>query len=118
MSHSAIDSVIAKQLLYCWVSEALNVLVPKQRGAGFVKVPYGHHRNVKLDILSEAAGCELFGLDGALEFQCGGKIFHGGSEVRNAFVATVLPLLEKHYGVPAREIDVREFWRLHPVSGL
>lgn len=104
-----------KELLYCWVARDFNVLVPKRRGSGFLKVPYGHHVDQSLDVIADAGRCEVTGLDGALAFECGGEIFNGGDEVRSDFAAIIIPRLESHYGLTAREIDAPDFWRLVPV---
>lgn len=104
-------------LLYCWVAANFHVLVPKKRGAGYLAVPYGHHQNQGLDRIGDLAGVDVTGLDGALCFECGGKVFHGGDCARAAFVAKVIPPLEVHYGMASREISVNEFWRLHPLVG-
>lgn len=102
----------AKELLYSWVANGFNVLVPKQRGEGFLKVPYGHHIKKGLDAAADAGNCDVYGLDGVLEFNW--FTFDAGK--RAAFVSAVVPLLEAHYGWPAREIDQYEFWRLRPTT--
>lgn len=103
-----------KQLLFSWVAECFSVLIPKIRGDGFLKVPLGHHENFALREISEAAGCDIFGLDGSLDFQVDGAIYHGGHEARAEFASRVLPALEAHYGVSAREISRGDFYRLNP----
>lgn len=110
------ESPPTRELLYCWVANVFAVLVPKKRGAGFLRVPYGHHHNAKLTAIGDAARCDICGLDGALEFECGGRIFHGGETLRKEFSAVVVPLLEGYYGVPAREIRETEYWTLNPCS--
>lgn len=91
------------------------MLVPKKRGAGFLKTPYGHHHNLELSRVESMAGCDLWGLDGSLDFQVSGAILHGGRDGQLAFSSKVMPLLELYYGVPSREIGVSDFWRLHPM---
>ena len=109
-----------KTLLYCWVAQNLCVLVPKKRGEGYLKMPYGHHHNMALtDIANDArddAHVDVMGLDGALEFECGGRIFHGGEVVRKEFSSKVIPRLEEHYGYASREIHETEFWEKHPLT--
>lgn len=58
----------------------------------------------------------MFGLDGALFFECSGSVFHGTPAVREAFAAKVVPALERHYGLRAQEISESEFWQLHPLE--
>lgn len=105
-----------KELLYCWVAQGLSVLVPKRRGEGFLKAPYGHHVDTELDRIGDKVQCDVTGLDGALEFCCSGLIYHGGKTARKQFSDVVVPALASHYGISAREITTQEFWRLHPVA--
>lgn len=104
-----------KALLYCWVAQTLSVLVPKKRGEGYLKVPYGHHYNEALTDIANAAHVDVTGLDGALEFECGGSVFHGGEAARNEFLSKVIPRLETYYGYAAREIHEKEFWEKNPL---
>lgn len=106
----------AKQLLYCWVAQGFNVLVPKTRGQGFLKVPYGHHHDPALSEIGDSVGVEVTGLEGALHFWCPGSIYHGPQEGQQEFAARVMPELEKHYGWASREITASEFWKLNPYS--
>lgn len=103
-----------RELLFCWVAETFSVLIPKIRGEGFLKVPLGHHENQALRDVSEIAGCDICGLDGSLDFEVGGKVFHGGHDARAEFALRVVAALEAHYGVPAREISRAEFYELNP----
>lgn len=107
------DQSEPKELLYFWMSSSLEVLVPKKVGSGFLKVPYGHHANAGLAALDRAAGCDIFGLDGALSFQCGTRVAIDEAG-RRAFESKVLPALERHYGWPTREVTATEFWGKHP----
>lgn len=105
-----------KTLLYCWVAQNLNVLVPKVRGEGFLKIPYGHHHNQSLTAIANNAGVDVNGLDGALCFECSAAIFHGSEAVKDAFVEKVIPPLEKYYGMPSRKIESNEFWEKNPFT--
>lgn len=105
-----------KELLYCWVAKTLSVLVPKKRGEGYLKVPYGHHHIMALTDIANDADVDVTGLDGALEFECGWKIFHGGEATRKDLSSKVIPRLETHYGYAAREIHEKEFWEKHPLT--
>lgn len=105
-----------KTLLYCWVAQVFSVLVPKQRGTGYLRQPYGHHHNQELTDIAFGSHCDVFGLDGALEFQVGGKRFHGEQSGRDEFVAEVMPKLERYYGMASREVTQAEYWELHPLS--
>lgn len=105
-----------KELLYSWVSGQFSVLVPKKRGAGFLKTPYGHHHNLELSRVESMAGCDLWGLDGSLDFQVSGAILYGGRVGQLAFSSKVMPMLEQYYGFPSKEIEPAEYWRLHPIK--
>lgn len=59
-----------KELLVLFRSKSIGILVPKQRGEGFLKVPLGHH-NCPLSQLARDIGYDIFGLDGELEIQTG-----------------------------------------------
>lgn len=102
------------KLLFCWVAEGLQVLVPKRRGSGYLRVPYGHHVDKALDSIAAIAKCDLFGLDGALYFDCGWDICHGNEEIQTKFIEKVRTPLESHYKMPSQLIDRNTFWALHP----
>ncbi|MDR9839672.1 MULTISPECIES: hypothetical protein [Herbaspirillum] len=104
-----------KELLCCWVAGQFCVLVPKRRGSGFLRVPYGHHFDEGLDDIASTVSCDVFGLDGMLEFECGGSTYHD-QVARERFFKQVVPRLETHYGVLAREVSQSEFWRYHPLT--
>lgn len=106
----------SKQLLFCWVANGFNVLAPKRRGTGFLRVPYGHHPDTALDAIADLVHVDVIGLDGSLHFECKGAVFHGPQELRDAFAGKVVPALERHYGLCAKEIDEVEFWQLHPLE--
>lgn len=106
----------SKALLYCWVAKTLSVLVPKKRGKGYLKVPYGHHYNEALTDIANTAHVDVTGLDGALEFECAGSVYHGGVDDRKEFLSKVIPGLEAYYGYAAREISEKEFWEKNPLQ--
>ena len=105
-----------RQLLYCWITNGFNVLVPKLRGKGYLRAPYGHHNDPGLNAIASVASCDIYGLDGSLEFVCGGDVFHGGNAKRENFSAVIVPRLEQHYGISAREIGRDEYWECHPIA--
>ena len=102
------------KLLFCWVAEGLHVLVPKRRGTGFLSVPYGHHTDKGLDAIAALANCDLYGLDGALNFDCGWDICHGQKGTQDAFIERIRKPLEAHYKMQSQLIDANTFWELHP----
>lgn len=106
-------------LLYCWVSNGFSVLVPKRRGTGYLKVPYGHHHNDALTAIANEVGCDVIGLDGELAFESREvkTLYHNRvSDDRAAFVAKIMPMLEKHYQMDSREVDADTFWESHPLT--
>ena len=103
-----------RELLCCWVAMRFQVLVPKRRGMGFQMVPYGHHFHDGLSQVEAVAGCDIVGLDGALEFCCPEALYHGKEEEKATFEAKVLPALQELYGCPARRVSPKEFWSNHP----
>lgn len=104
------------QLLYAWVGQGLSVLVPKRRGRGFLRAPYGHHNQPALNAIADLAGCDVFGLGGSLDFQVPGDVYHGGQLKRAEFAGRLLPALEKVYEAKSREITAADFWQLHPLK--
>lgn len=104
-----------RELLYNWSSEALDVLVPKKRGEGFLMVPYGHHHDRGLSSIEDEARCLLTGLDGYLNFYTGLEITCY-PEKRAEFASRIMPLLEKHYNCSSREIEKDEFWEKCPAK--
>lgn len=111
-----VTTTTTRELLYCWVAWQFSVLVPKRRGVGFLKVPYGHHVDAGLLDIETIAGCDIYGLDGALDFQCPGSVYHGGNSARIEFASIVMPELERHYGCTSREIRPAEFFALNPYA--
>lgn len=107
-----------KELLYCWVAQGFNVLVPKKRGNGYLKVPYGHHHDSALAQIADDAGVDVTGLDGALAFECSSSIFYGSAAGKNEFASKVMPPLERRYGCASREIRAAEFWEKNPLTGV
>ncbi len=105
------NAMYERILLYCWSAQSFCVLVPKRRGAGYLRVPYGHHEDAGLSRIAERAACDIYGLDGALEFQCGGAIFYGSDRCRKEFEMRVIPLLERHYGMRSKAVSQPEYWR-------
>lgn len=89
---------------------AVNVLVPKQRGEGFLKVPFGHNRG-PLSAVEAEIGFDMSGLDGDLFIETGHTYGR-----REDLLKRIMPPLAAHYKLPWREVDKEEFYRLHPVA--
>ena len=60
--------------VWAWLHASLEILIPKQRGNGWLKVPAGHHAEARLRDIEDAAQCDVFGLDGTLSVECGGRV--------------------------------------------
>ena len=103
------------ELLYCWVGCQFSVLVPKKRGQGYLRVPYGHHNIQELTDIATKMQCDICGLGGELEFIGSRSVYFGSRADRLDFAAKLMPLLEEYYGFPSREVDETEFWQSHPI---
>lgn len=96
-----LPEVLNKELLYYWLAMSVEVRVPKRRGKGFLKVPYGHHVNDKLNRIADEVGCDVSGLDGTLSFEVGMKVVCC-PERREKLISKLMPMLADHYGFPFR----------------
>jgi hypothetical protein len=100
-----------KAFLWAWLHRSLEVLVPRQRGKGWLKVPAGHHAEKRVRELEIVSGVDVYGLDGTLSFQC--EIYSNESDERKAFEALVFPVIETHYKCsPGHEVSYGEIERL------
>jgi hypothetical protein len=104
---------MTRELLFHWSAATLEVLVPKRRGEGYLKVPFGHHEDAGLARIERVAGCDIWGLDGSLSFQCGTGVATYET-ARAEFTTRVMPALAAHYAMGFREAGAVEFWDLHP----
>lgn len=81
---------------YAWSFGSMSVLIPKQRGSGWMKVPAGHDWSERITAVQAAGKCDVCGLDGTLDFDCGPHI-STYPEKRAEFEARVLPVVAKWY---------------------
>lgn len=98
-------------MLYYWDAN-LNVLIPKLRGNGFLKVPVGHHSQTGISIIENTLRCDIYGLDGYVCVDCGTKVsvYH---EKRAPYAAKAMPLLANHFKCDDwREVGNEEFFKL------
>lgn len=103
-----------REMVYLWLSGSLLVLIPKKRGKGFLKSPMYHNYTPASEMIADAAKCDIFGLDGHLDFECGTGVTVY-QENREQFLSRVRPVLERIYKCPLREAGTRdEFFYLHP----
>ncbi len=87
-------------------SSSIYVLVPKKRGTGYLKQPYGHRSNAALDdAINRVKDCDVFGLDGYLE------ICANVDEDENKVLAVaMMDSLSTYYQFPHREVSRVEFF--------
>lgn len=96
-----------------WDLGGLNVLIPKRRGTGYLRVPYGHHNDPKLNRIADAIRADVCGLDGYLAFE-----ISLSRQDRERIVGIVLPMLAAHFGFTQWREDPKAFWaELLPNNG-
>lgn len=100
-----------KEILVLFQSHQIAMLIPKQRGEGFKKVPLGHHA-CPLSALAYEIGYDLYGLDGALEVQTGYIALDDHERLTEKAVRP----LAKFFGLPWRVVGMTEFWAKHPLK--
>lgn len=104
-------SAATKQLLVFVAAYQVMILVPKRRGEGFLKAPFGHHAG-PLTQVEAKIGFDLWGLDGSLDVQTG----YTSRSDKADLLARIIPPICAHYGMTYREVDHDEFWALHPLA--
>ena len=92
---------------------SISVLVPKTRGAGYMRCPLGHSKHPILSDLSWDLGVDMCGLDGDLQIE-GTHIYHGADD--DEVIADYIVPLSEALGFPFRVVDAAEFYALHPVK--
>jgi hypothetical protein len=98
-----------KEMLVCKMDGRVEVLIPKRRGAGFLRAPLGHHMN-DLAKLSHEFDLDFQGLDGALEIYGACMSPLKGDEY-GAVISETLPAISALNGFPFRVVDRDEFYR-------
>ena len=91
---------------FIWDIGGLNVAIPKKRGTGYLKQPYGHHAIPDLDAIAFDESVDMCGLDGYLNLEYG--YIHPDS--RRSIVDRVMPRLAAHYGFSKWREDYQGFW--------
>ncbi|HFD4018793.1 TPA: hypothetical protein ACF3XO_004512 [Vibrio parahaemolyticus] len=106
-----------KELLWMYLGNGIDVLVPKKRGSGYLLQPYGHHNNSLLnDAVWRVEGCDgidIFGLDGSLELRVNKYDFQ---DPKRIFATALMDSLSTYYGWPHREVKPNEYWTKHPIG--
>jgi hypothetical protein len=96
------------EALYAWGTHDLSVLIPKRRGFGYMKVPYGHHSISALNDIADTLHADINGLDGHLHIDRGHLPVR--YDLRDQFAAKALPLLAGYYKFKTwREIGHTDF---------
>jgi hypothetical protein len=92
-------------------------LIPKLRGDGYLKTPYGHHLDDGLSRLETEIGEDIFGLDGHLEIHTGHVHFKNGSMAQGVpvVIERFIKPIAAYYGMKWRIARPDEFWTLHPI---
>lgn len=103
-------NLTSKLLRYCWVYYNFSVLVPKKRGIGYLKSPYGHHHIERLSEIGHQVGCDICGLDGSLDFEVPSRLYCSMGDEKTEFEQRLMPLLEKYYGFSSEPIDIQAYW--------
>ena len=82
--------------VWAWLHTSLEILIPRQRGDGWLKVPAGHHAEARLRDIEDAACCDVFGLDGTLSVECGGRVTCYQAR-RQELIDRLLPVVSRAY---------------------
>lgn len=102
-----------KFLLYTTTEDSLLVKVPKTRGEGFLKTPYGHHANEALDNICDSLSPfgiqNVFGLDGFLNFT--GVYPYKFPDTESA-AKCAMPQLGVHYKLSFKRVGLNEFMKV------
>lgn len=93
------------------VDGQISILVPKRRGEGFLRQPFGHHAGA-LTAVEDEIGFDLWGLDGSLDVQTGAV----RPAAIDGLIAKIMPPLCRHYGMDYRIVDRVEYWEKHPIK--
>ncbi len=90
--------------VWAWLSSTLEILIPKQRGKGWLQVPAGHHISNRIRAIEEAAQCDICGIDGTLSIECGSKVAVY-PERRQELIDRLFPVVSREYRTqPDREV--------------
>lgn len=91
----------------------ISILVPKKRGTGYLKTPF-YHQPTDLSEVEAEIGYDLWGLDGSLDVQLGGRYRGKATEEQ---IERVMPPICAYYGMDYRVVSDDEFWQNHPIEG-
>lgn len=91
-----------------WDAGGLNILIPKRRGTGYLKVPYGHHAVKGLSDIESSELVDMDGLDGYLTLEY--RYVH--PDEQQALVDRVMPKLAKHFKFTTWRESAIDFWKV------
>lgn len=93
---------------WTWLDGAMCVLVPSKNGRRWLANPIWHNSTWKTKALEEGSGCDACGLDGTLDFMCGGSI-SAYRERQIEFEKKVFPIIERVFQAkPNRRVSMSE----------
>jgi hypothetical protein len=96
--------------VYMWDGSGLNVAIPKRRGKGYLKTPYGNHLIERIEDARDELDCVDFdGLDGYLTLEYG---MVTDSVERDKIADKALPVLARAYGFSTWREDRNHFWAI------
>lgn len=102
------------EILVAFFVGRVDMLIPKKRGGGFLKVPLGHHHN-GLSRVAMNTQYDVTGLDGALEIEIG-RCHSIMEKDRPEFLKRSVEPLANYLGFPYRVVDHNEYWAKHPTA--
>ncbi len=97
------------EAIYMWDRGGLNILIPKRRGAGYLKCPIGHHPVAALSDIEVAVSADFCGLDGYLQVE---YIRTVPQDKEAEAVAKIMPMLASYFGFKTWREDTRAFWKV------
>jgi len=93
-------------LVSTWLFEGIQILIPKRKGHGFLKVPAGHHNESWMSEIKY----DIDGLDGYLDINAPCNSWE--TDKVNAIIAEIIPVILKGFKFKTwKRIDGSEFAR-------
>ncbi|WP_394222714.1 hypothetical protein [Alteromonas gracilis] len=104
---------MAKEILWIYMDRSICALIPKKRGVGYLRQPYGHHINSEMEkFRDDLNGVDIYGLDGHLQIMVDKAEYEDKDLV---FGKAVIERLASYHSLPFRHVSLNEFWLNHPV---
>lgn len=103
-------NIIKRTALCYWDNGGLNILIPKIRGDGYLRVPVGHHFNSEIQAIESDFSTNICGLDGYLELEFP---YMTSPEKKQKLVREILPRLAKFFKFHEwKEVSNRQFFKI------